>query len=227
MTIKQSTILASRISQPLISMKQERKKLPTNASQCGNFTLVLGIMEEIPFREPFSRHCELLVRTKSQVERFLKLKFMRRSIIFCLFYFFSSNSYGQEMGYYWSKLVESIEGSSSYEQRSIHEGSPLSLWLEIDSSTVNNDSVRVRVHFIEALKGCGSNYTLGTLVLHSRSASNDSRRDIYIYDKFVSTVSDFPSTSSWMMVARDGAVIIIELQDCGISREFGLFLLER
>jgi len=103
----------------------------------------------------------------------------------------------------------------------------LSLWLEIDSSTVNNDSVRVRVHFIEALKGCGSNYTLGTLVLHSRSASNDSRRDIYIYDKFVSTVSDFPSTSSWMMVARDGAVIIIELQDCGISREFGLFLLER
>lgn len=147
-----------------------------------------------------------------------------KCIAFLFVFFLGSNfCFAQEMTYYWAKLVESIEGSSSFEKRSNHEGSPMSLWLEIDSNLVGGDSINVRVHFTSVLNECESNYTLGTLYLHSRFQGDDRRRDVYVRDKFVTQVLSFPSTSPWMTIAKDGAVIITEIYDCGVKRVFGLF----
>lgn len=129
---------------------------------------------------------------------------------------------GSGMTYYWSSLVQSIEGSRSYEKRSSPDLFPLTAWIEIDSNSLKNDSIAMRIHLV-SISDSSSRFFMSTLFLSSRSSLNDNRRDVYLVDKYILELSARPTVSDWIKVHRSGGIMITQSTACSTRVNVGIF----
>ena len=130
--------------------------------------------------------------------------------------------YGQEVGYYTSELVTSIQGNLSFEKRGSPDYFPLTGYCDVMSDTISSDSLLVRINFAE-IEDTTSSYHLGTLRLYKKHRGDDRRRDVYMYSNYIMKISNEAKSSKWVKVHKDGGLIITRNTKCGLAEEVGYF----
>tara|TARA_B100001115_G_C15847096_1_gene427462 strand:- start:1811 stop:2323 length:513 start_codon:yes stop_codon:yes gene_type:complete len=155
-------------------------------------------------------------------ENQFKIITMKNLVLILVLLVTAFNVQSQNMSYYWAEMVPSIEGSRSYEQRGSPDLFPITAYFEIDSNSLKNDSISIKIHFI-SFTDSSSLFFITTLGLFSKYPLNDKRRDVYLVDKYVMELDSIPMDSNWIKVHRSGGLMITQVTACNTSRNVGVF----